>query len=48
MQEPGSDAQMTDEQRDELQRQSDVAEAEEVEEERRTAAAPVEDDPASA
>lgn len=46
--ETGSDDQMTDEQREELERQSDVAEAEEVEEERKTEAQPVdgEDEPA--
>jgi len=38
--EPGSDEQMTDEQRAELEHQADVAEAETVEEERRTAAQP--------
>ena len=40
----GSDAQMTDEQRKEAERQFDLARAADVEEERKTQAQPVRDD----
>jgi hypothetical protein len=40
MDEKGSDAQMTDEQRAELERQQDLAQAQTLEEERKTAAQP--------
>ena len=39
--EPGSDAQMTDEQRAELERRAELEQAEMLEEERRTEAQPV-------
>lgn len=48
MTDQGSDANMTDEQREEVQRQAEVQEAEAVEEERKTEAQPVEDDPPAA
>jgi hypothetical protein len=47
MSEQGSDDQMTPEQREEVARRAELDEAETVEEERKTEAQPVEDDPAA-